>query len=170
MRIAASIPVRISFGDQLVDCSSREMSSTGISIYTQGYWMPDQQVTIVFPEAQDYAPVRATVAGSSNGWSVSQELEQLRTITVVLYSNALRWKNWDAQREDDHILLSFLRILRHAMRGLVLATFYPLQGILGKNKSKSVAATSVLLAAMLSCSTHGQRPQGTRRNKLAMPR
>lgn len=161
VRIAASIPVRIGCDGQQIDCFSRDMSSTGLAVHAQGYWMPDQQVTLTFPEVQDYAPVRASVAGSSNEmvrfrFNDLEDVEQLRTITSVLYSNASRWKNWNTHREDDQILISFLRILRHAMRGMALAAFYPLESFAKRTERKKRAVTAtvpvMILCALLSSS------------------
>ena len=154
VRISARIPVKVTAGGETLNGFSQDVSSTGMAVVVTGKWRKQQEISISFDEAPEAAPIRARVTAQSGSLlRVCFEeltLEEQLTVTGVIYSRADRWLDWGNERQDDHLVRSFVRVLGSSVRGLGLALTVPFhKKSTSAEPGRSVPSAATRTAALL---------------------
>jgi cellulose synthase (UDP-forming) len=122
VRIDARIPVQVIANGNTYDTFSENISDGGAAVNLPGNWALGQDLTISFREDAHGTPIRSKVAGQT-GKQVrisfgDMNLQERRAVVSLIYSRADRWMDWNSERPDENILLSFGRIVIDSTLGI----------------------------------------------------
>jgi cellulose synthase (UDP-forming) len=125
VRVNVEVPAGVILPDgRAVQGLTGDLSSTGVRLWTGERLavQPGAPVRIVLPVLDGDASLPATVIRvddeSLRAQFDSLSLAEEEALTMVLYSRADTWLGWDETRDHDHLVRSFARIVRLALRGL----------------------------------------------------
>jgi hypothetical protein len=125
VRVNVEVPAGVILPDgRAVQGLTGDLSSTGVRLWTgeRISVQPGAPVRIVLPVLDGDASLPATVIRvddeSLRAQFDSPSLAEEEALTMVLYSRADTWLGWDETRDRDHVVLSFARVVRLALRGL----------------------------------------------------
>jgi cytoskeletal protein RodZ len=125
VRVNVEVPAGVILPDgRAVQGLTGDLSSTGVRLWTgeRISVQPGVPVRIVLPVLDGDASLPATIIRvddeSLRAQFDSLSLAEEEALTMVLYSRADTWLGWDETRDHDHLVRSFARIVKLALRGL----------------------------------------------------
>jgi len=165
VRINFAAPVRVLMGDgRIVPGQTIDVSSGGLAMeLLEGMFAnPGDSLKVIFPLRTGDAELPAKVVGLANNVLRLQfdplTVAEEEMLTMVLFSRADSWLGWGESREVDQPLRSLARIIRIAVRGLVMAIAAMIPRRNGKSgKRTQVPAESLLLLFALGLALFGAR-------------
>ena len=143
------LPDGIFISGQTVDMSN---GGAGIRVDEPLDLAPDSEVSLVFQQPAESAPLHAAVV-SQEGSVLRVRFDNLsiaeqETLTVQLYSRADSWLGWGEGRESDNVLRSLGRIFTISMRGLK-STASGLSGRDSKASRRKSASLSIAQSGLI---------------------
>jgi cellulose synthase (UDP-forming) len=126
VRVDTEVPSEIVLTDSsIVRGLTTDLSSGGLRVTLEysAFVAPGDTVRVILPVLDDTVILPATVI-AVDGRVVRAKfeeltLEEIESLTLLLYARADRWLGWDEEREPDHPIRSLVHVLRIALRGLV---------------------------------------------------